>query len=447
MPHSVEAEQGVIGSMLIAPREAIDQAAETIDESFFYIRSHQTLFREILGQWRKGGAIDLITFTQRLRDGNLLDSVGGAAFVTSLFSFVPSPTAVGFYLEIVKEKFILREAIAVCTEGVCRSYEDQSDVEGMLSDLESKILGIRRGISKAHSTKDLVMESVERIEACYERKGAIGGLTTGIIELDRTTDGLHGSDMIVIAARPSMGKTALAMNIADHLAVELNKPVGVFSLEMSASQLMDRLIYSRARVNMQKVRAGFLNENDFGRISSAGAKIAESPLYIDDELTPVEILVAKMRRMKREHGIVLAIVDYLQLLRSSAKRPKDRQEEVSLISSQLKGAAKQLDIPVIVAAQLNRGPENRPGVIRGRPRLSDLRESGAIEQDADVVGLLFRSEVYADDEDEKAELEGKAELIIAKQRSGPTGTIPLTFLKEYTRFEDRAREYQEQEML
>jgi replicative DNA helicase len=435
LPHSVEAEQGVIGSMLLAPKEAIDEATEKVDENYFYVPAHQKIFGEILKLWRRGQGIDLITFTQALRDENLLESVGGAAFVTNLFTFVPAASNVGYYLEIVQEKYILREAIAVCVEGAQRSYDEQDDVEGLISDLEAKILGIRRGVAKSHSTRELVMESIERIEASYERKGAVGGLTTGFSELDRTTDGLHKSDMIVIAARPSMGKTAFAMNVADHLAAGLGEPVGIFSLEMSAAQLMDRLIFSRARVNMQKVRDGFLREDDFDRISAAAAKLGDSPIYIDDEVTPVEILVAKMRRMKREHKIVLAVVDYLQLLRSSAKRPRDRQEEVSLISSQLKAAAKQLELPVIVLAQLNRGPEHRGG----RPRLSDLRESGAIEQDADFVGLLLRPEVYAENEDEKADLEGQAELIIAKQRSGPTGVIHLTFLKEFTRFEDRAR--------
>ena len=255
------------------------------------------------------------------------------------------------------------------------------------------------------------------------------------------TDGLHGAEMFVIAARPSMGKTALAMNIAEHVALEAKKPVAIFSLEMSSQQLVQRLLCSRAKVNLQRVRDGFLSERDFPNLTTAASKLAESKIYIDDTagLNILE-LRAKARRLKTQHDIQLIVIDYLQLLKSTSKRAQDnRQIEITEISNGVKALAKELAIPIIVLAQLNRNPENRTGESKGRPRLSDLRESGAIEQDADIVTLLVREEYYADSDEEKAESEGKATLIIAKQRNGPVGDVPLTFLKEFTRFEDRAR--------
>ena len=284
------------------------------------------------------------------------------------------------------------------------------------------------------------MDAIEAIQDLYDRRGSVTGLATGFAELDKMTNGLHAAEMIVIAARPSMGKTALAMNIAEHVALQLQKPVAIFSLEMSTQQLIQRLLCSRARVNLQRVRDGFLNEGDFRSLTNAASKLADGKIFIDDSagLSIVE-LRAKARRLKSQHNIELIVIDYLQLLRSTSRRASEnRQIEIAEISSGIKALSKELDIPIIVLAQLNRNPENRTGDSKGRPRLSDLRESGSIEQDADLVGLLVREEYYADDEDSKKELEGKAELIIAKQRNGPVGDVTLTFLKEYTRFEDRA---------
>ncbi|MEA3186311.1 MAG: replicative helicase, partial [Chthoniobacter sp.] len=294
--------------------------------------------------------------------------------------------------------------------------------------------------------KDQVMEAIESIEKLYERRGAITGLSTGFAELDKMTDGLHGAEMVVIAARPSMGKTALAMNIAEHVAMNDKKPVAIFSLEMSTSQLVQRLLCSRARVDLGKVRGGLLNERDFPNLTHAASKLADSQIFIDDTagLSILE-LRAKARRFKSQHDIALIVIDYLQLLRSTSRRAQDnRQLEIAEISGGIKALAKELAIPILVLAQLNRNPENRTGDSKGRPRLSDLRESGSIEQDADVVGLLVREEYYADTDEEKEEARGKATLILAKQRNGPTGDVPLTFLKEYTRFEDRAIGVQEE---
>ncbi len=439
-PNSVEAEQGVLGSMLISPRDAIAECVEKINEGYFYVPAHQTIYTVLVELWNAGQAIDLITFTQVLRDRNLLESLGGAAFVTGLFTFVPTAANVQYYLDIVRDKYILREIIAAATESVRRAYEEQDEVNNLLDEVEQRIFAVGEDRFKGQmlSMKDQVMEAIESIEKLYERKGGITGISTGFVEFDRMTSGMHGAEMIVIAARPSMGKTALVMNIAEHVAVQEKLPVGVFSLEMSSQQLVQRLLCSRARVNLQKVRDGFLAERDFPSLTAAASKLAEAKIFIDDSagLSILE-LRAKARRLRAQHDVQLLIVDYLQLLRSTSRRAQDnRQLEISEISAGIKGLAKELKIPIIVVAQLNRQPEARSG---GKPRLSDLRESGSIEQDADLVGLLVRPEIYEEDEEARAEKAGEAELIIAKQRNGPVGEIPLTFLKEFTRFETRAR--------
>ncbi len=443
-PHSIEAEQGVLGSMLIAPNETIPVAVERIDENHFFVPAHRTVYELLVELWNAGQAVDLITFTQALRDRHLLDSVGGAAAVTSLFTFVPTAANIDYYLDIVHDKYVLRQIIVTCTEGVRRSYEEQGEVTKLLDEVEQDIfnVGEERFKGAAPTMKEQVMGALESIEKLYERRGGITGLSTGFSELDKMTDGLHPGEMIVIAARPSMGKTALAMNMVESVAINQKMPVAVFSLEMSSQQLVQRMLCSRARVDLQNVRNGFLGERDFPNLTAAASKLAEARIFIDDtaSLSILE-LRAKARRLKSQHDIQLIVVDYIQLLRSTTRRGQDnRQLEISEISAGLKGLAKELKIPVIVLAQLNRQPEARTG---GKPRLSDLRESGSIEQDADVVGLLVRAEIYEEDEDARAEKEGEADLIIAKQRNGPVGEVALTFLKKFTRFEDRAREKSE----
>ena len=445
-PHSVEAEQGVLGSMLISPRETIAECVEKINEEYFYVPAHRTIYDVLVDLWNTGQAVDLITFTQVLRDRNLLDSVGGAALVTNLFTFVPTAANVQYYLEIVRDKYILRQIISAATESVRRAYEEQDEVDSLLDEVEQKIFEVGEDRFKGHmlSMKDHAMQAIETIERLYERKGSITGISTGFVEFDRMTSGLHPSEMVVIAARPSMGKTALAMNIAEYVAINEHLPVGVFSLEMSSQQLVQRLLCSRARVNLQRVRDGFLGERDFPSLTAAASKLAEAKMFIDDSASlSILELRAKARRLKAQQDVQLLIIDYLQLLRSTSRRAQDnRQLEISEISAGLKALAKELKIPVIVVAQLNRQPEQRTG---GKPRLSDLRESGSIEQDADLVGLLVRPEMYEEDEETRVEKAGEAELIIAKQRNGPVGEIPLTFLKEYTRFETRARNVSEPE--
>jgi replicative DNA helicase len=444
LPQSPDAEQGVLCSFLLNPREVGGLCVERgITAECFHIPAHSSIFAVLLELWNAAKAIDFITLTQILRDRNQLDQVGGAAFVTELFTFIPTAANAAYYVEILQEKWTLRQVITTCTEYAARSYDEQDNVPTLLDEVEAQINRIARERFQARpfSMKEEVMDAIESIEKLYQRKGAITGLPTGYAELDKMTDGLHGAEMFVIAARPSMGKTALAMNIAEHIALEEKKAVAVFSLEMGTQQLVQRLLCSRARVSLKKIGEGFLVEHNFAALTNAASKLSESKMFIDDTpgLSILE-LRAKARRLKTQHDIQLIVIDYLQLLRSTSRRAQDnRQLEIAEISAGVKALAKELGIPIVVLAQLNRNPENRSGDSKGRPRLSDLRESGSIEQDADIVALLVREEYYADSEEEKQEAEGKATLIIAKQRNGPTGEVPLTFLKEFTRFEDRAR--------
>src|ERR1700738_1090149 len=364
-PHSVEAEQGVLGSMLISPRDAIAEVVEKITADYFYVPAHQTIFNVLVDLWNAGAGIDLITYTQVLRDRNLLESVGVAAAVTNLYSFVPTAANVGYYIDIVRDKYILRSIIAAGTESVRRAYEEQDEVGNLLDEVEQRIFAVGEDRFKGQmlSMKDQVMEAIESIEKLYERKGGITGISTGFVEFDRMTSGLHPAEIIVIAARPSMGKTALAMNIAEHVAISEKLPVGVFSLEMSSQQLVQRLLCSRARVNLQRVRDGFLGERDFPSLTAAASKLAEARIFIDDSPS-LEILElrAKARRLKAQQDVELVVIDYLQLLRSATRRAKEnRQLEISEISAGLKALAKELNIPVIVVAQLNRQTEARSG--------------------------------------------------------------------------------------
>jgi replicative DNA helicase len=449
LPQSPDAEKGVLSSFLIAPRDIGGLCAEKqITKDHFFIPAHAAIYETLLAMWDKNEPIDFITLTQVLRDRSQLDQCGGAAFITELFTFLPTAANAPYYIDILQEKFTLRGIIKVCTEFAARGYDEQDDVPNLLDEVEKQVFTIAqdRFKDRVANMKQLVVQAIGSIEELYERRGSITGLPTGFADFDKMTDGLHGSEMIVIAARPSMGKTAFAMNIAEHVAVDLKKAVAVFSLEMSAQQLVQRLLCTRARVNLGRVRDGFLSERDFPSLQSAASKLAESKIFIDDTsgLSILE-LRAKARRLKSQHDIQAIFIDYLQLLRSPTKRAQDnRQLEIAEISSGLKGIAKELNIPIVVLAQLNRNPEQRTGDSRGRPRLSDLRESGSIEQDADLVGLLVREEYYADSDEEKEESKGKATLIIAKQRNGPVGDVHLTFLKEYTRFETRAAEQGEE---
>jgi replicative DNA helicase len=442
-PHDADAEKGVLASCLLAPKEVIGLAVESgVVREAFYIPAHGEIFEALLALWNAGKPVDFITLAGHLRDACRLDQVGGAPALNDLFTFIGTAANAGWYVEIVLEKWLRRRVIAVCCEHAARGYEDDETAR-LIDDVERAIFEISQqrahGKSRRRSAKELAIAAIGTIEKIYASGGKITGMETGFRELDQMTDGLHGSEMIVIAARPSMGKTAFAMNIAEHVCMTGNVPVAVFSLEMSDEQLMQRMLCSAARVNIKSLRNGFLGERDFPALTAASGRLAAAPLFIDDEGTiSIMDLRARARRLKAQHGIGLIVIDYLQLLRSTSRKAADnRQIEISEISAGIKGLAKELRIPIVVLAQLNRQVEQRGG---GRPRLSDLRESGSIEQDADVVGLLVREEYYAEGEEAKAEAAGKATLIIAKQRNGPVGDVPLTFIKEYTRFEDRARE-------
>ena len=444
MPQSSEAEQGVLASFLLNARDVGGLCAERqVRTEHFHVPAHSTIYEVLMELWDANRPIDFITLTQVLRDRNLLDSVGGPAAVTHLFTYLGTAANAAYYIDILIEKYTLRGIIRVCNEYSARSYEEQNDVPTLLNDVEQKIFAIAQDRYKDRSIgiKKMVMDAITTIHELTERKGSITGLSTGFGKLDQMSNGLQSGEMFIIAARPSMGKTALAMNIAEHIAIELKKAVAVFSLEMSSQQLVQRLLCSRARVNLSNIRNGILAERDFPALQAVGGKLATAKIFIDDTsgLSILE-LRAKARRMKSQHNIEAIFIDYLQLLCSDSKRAKDnRQQEIAEISAGLKAIAKELSIPVIVLAQLNRNPESRSGEkSKGRPRLSDLRESGSIEQDADVVGLLLRDKYYAENDEERKELEGKATLIIAKNRNGPTGDVALTFLEQFTRFENRA---------
>jgi replicative DNA helicase len=447
LPQSLDAEKGLLGSILHSAT-VLDDCIAQMEAQHFHLVAHQKIFEVLVEMRNTGRPIDLIALTQILEDRRMLDEVGGAGVVTELFTFVPTAANADYYRDIIKEKFLLRQVISTCTEYVARSYEEQGDVKILLDEVEARVLSIGEQRFKATmpGMKEIVNAAINDIEKLISNKGAITGLPTGFGTLDRMTNGLHEGEMFVIAARPSMGKTAFAMNIAENVALDGNKAVAVFSLEMSSQQLVQRLLCSRARVNSRNLRDGFTNKNHLASLSATANVLSKAKIFVDDTpgLSILE-LRAKARRLRNRERIELIVIDYLQLLRSNSKRGQDnRQIEIQEISYGIKALAKELKIPVIVLAQLNRNPEQRTGEGKGRPRLSDLRESGTIEQDADVVGLLVREKYYAEDDDSKKEAAGKATLIIAKQRNGPTGDINLTFLEEFTRFEERAEDRREE---
>jgi replicative DNA helicase len=438
-PHSIEAEQGVLGCLLLDPQQCLGECAAKLKQgnAYFYDLRHQTLYELLLEMYDAKVAIDLVTVAQRLKDRNQLEAVGGLPYLTSLADAVPSAANLSHYLDIVWDKYILRKMIRTCTEFVGRAYECQDEVNTLVDEVETEILRVNEEKEAARATvvtiKDLVNKAIGQIEKFYTNRGSTTGLSTGFADLDKMTTGLHGGEMIVIAARPSMGKTSLAMNIAEHVALNLRQPVGVFSLEMSADSLVLRLLCSNARINLRNVREGFIAERDFPALTAAASRLAAAPLFIDDTSgLSILQLRAKARRLHQQHGIKLFVIDYLQLLNSTSRRAENRQQEIADISNGIKALAKELNVPVIVLAQLNREIEKRePGA---KPRLSDLRESGSIEQDADLVGLLYREK--KDDDDDASEHDAvPTNLLIAKQRNGPTGDVPLVFLRSITRYE------------
>jgi len=409
----------------------------------FYDLRHQTIFTILSEMYDKKEGIDVITLQQRLKDRQVLEQVGGIAYISALPDVVPSAANLSYYLEIVKEKYLLRKMIQVCTNVVSEAYEFEGQVDALMDEVERDVLQIAqsRVEAKSKNIKELVKHAINQIEDFHQRQGMLTGVGTGFTDLDKMTSGFHPGEMIVIAARPSMGKTSLAMNIAEHVALEQKLPVGVFSLEMTSESLVLRMLCSRSRVNLRNIRDGFLAERDFPKLTGAAGKLANAPLFIDDSSgLSILQLRAKARRMAQQYGIKLFVIDYLQLLHSTARRAENRQQEIADISSGVKSLAKELNVPVIVLSQLNRELEKDKN---RKPRMSDLRESGSIEQDADLVGLLYKPS-SGDDEDGGGGTGEEQDavpvnLLIAKQRNGPTGDVHLTFLKSYTRFDNAAK--------
>jgi replicative DNA helicase len=420
--------------------ECIEKFKDNGTEAFYDLR-HRTIYEYLLEMYDRRQGIDVITLHEKLRDKGIIDQIGGIPYLTQLQDAVPSTANISYYLEFVYEKFLLRKMIQTCTNAVGKIYDFNGEVDALLDEVETDVLKVAesRVQGTVVTTKDLVGRAIGTIETFFNRKGALSGIATGFPDLDRMTDGLHPAEMIVIAARPSMGKTSLAMNIVEHVAIEEKLPVAVFSLEMSAESLILRMMCSLARVNLRTIRDGFMSEADFPKLTNAAGKLSGSKLYIDDTAgLSILQLRARARRLSQQHGIKLFVIDYLQLLHSTSRRSQDnRQQEIAEISSGIKALAKELRVPVIVLAQLNRELEKDKS---RKPRLSDLRESGAIEQDADLVGLLYKPDAGDEDSDAPAESDGLPEnLLIAKQRNGPTGDVHLTFLKSYTRFESAAK--------
>ncbi|HQP25376.1 MAG TPA: replicative DNA helicase [Smithellaceae bacterium] len=433
-PQNIEAEQSILGSVLLE-NHAINAAQEIINPNDFYNEAHRRIFSVIAELADKNEPVDLITLSNALKDRNLLDSVGGTAYLASLVDNVPSAANISNYAKIVKEKAILRGLIGSATEIINSCYETGSDVDQVLDKAEHRIFEISENKIRTsfYPIKNIVRESFKAIEDLFTRKELITGVPTGFHKIDDMTSGLQNSDLIIIAGRPSMGKTAFALNIAQHAALETQTPVAIFSLEMSKEQLAFRMLSSEAKVDSGRIRKGYLGETDWPKLTTAAGRLSEASLYIDDTpaITVLE-MKAKSRRLKAESGLGLIIVDYIQLMRASTYQ-NSREQEISEISRSLKALAKELKVPVIALSQLNRKVEDRPN---RRPQMADLRESGAIEQDADVIAFIYRDEVYnkSDDNPDK----GIAEIIIGKQRNGPTGSVKLAFLDKFTTFENLA---------
>jgi replicative DNA helicase len=431
LPHNLEAEKAVLGAVLI-DNEQFNRAAELIDSPDFYRHAHQQIFDKMVSLIDRDEVIDLVTLKEELNRAGNLNEVGGPAYIASLVDGVPKSTNVEYYAKIVKEKATLRSLIGSANKILTTAYQAEVEPEVQLDQAESEIFQIADGrlTEGFQSLKDLVPGGIETLEKLENQQGGFTGVPSGFTELDRLTSGFQPSDLVIIAARPAMGKTSLALNIAQHVGTKTEKTVGVFSLEMSKQALFLRMLTSEARIDAHKFRNGFLGSEEYKKMSEALNTLGEAKVFIDDS-TSVSVLEmrAKARRLKSEHGLHLLIIDYLQLMQGRG-RFENRNLELASISRSLKGLAKELEVPVVALSQLSRAPESRS---EHRPQLSDLRESGALEQDADVVLFIYREDQY----DRKPENENTAEVIIGKQRNGPTGTVRLAFLKEITRFENQ----------
>lgn len=436
-PQNIEAEQAVLGAMLI-DKEAIAKATEVLSADDFYREAHRVIFSAMLELYNKNEAVDMVTVTEILKRDNKLEDIGGIAYITSLANVVLTAANVKYHADIVAEKSVLRQLVRVSTEIAAMGYEANEDVGTLLDTAESRILEISNRKKKNDFTaiNDILMDSVQSIESLLQNKGGLTGLPAGFADLDKLTSGLHPSDFIILAARPSMGKTALALNIVQNVALRAHKVIGgeprsvaFFSLEMSKEQLVNRMLCAEAGIDSQRLRVGEMHDEDWTHLWDACDKMSRAKIYIDDTagITAMDMR-SRARRLKAEHGLDLIVVDYLQLMQGSGKRNNsgDRQQEVSEISRSLKALARELDVPVLALSQLSRSVESRQVK---RPMLSDLRESGSLEQDADIVAFLYREDYYNPETENK-----HTELIIAKHRNGPVDTVNLFFQKQFTKF-------------
>jgi len=437
LPHNLEAERSVLGAILVH-NDAFNLAAQVIDSRDFYRDAHRRIFDKMVLLNERHQAIDFVTLKEELSRAGEIDEVGGPAYVASLADGVPRATNVEYYARIVKEKSTLRNLIHSANKILTEAYEAEQEPDLLLDEAERAIFAIAEDRIRAGFVplRDLVQSSFATIEKLQQHKGLVTGVPTGFVDLDEMTSGLQPSDLILVAARPAMGKTSFVLNIGLHVGTSTDMTVGLFSLEMSKEQLFMRMLTAEARIDAHRFRSGFLSEKDYGRLSHALGTLAEARVFIDDSASiGVLEMRAKARRLKAEHGLHLLIIDYIQLMQGRG-RFESRQAELASISRSLKGLAKELNVPIIALSQLSRAPETRSD---HRPQLSDLRESGALEQDADIVMFIYRADQYRNDDGQpNQEEQGVAEIIIGKQRNGPTGTAKLAFIKEFTRFENLA---------
>ncbi|ANF95057.1 replicative DNA helicase [Paenibacillus bovis] len=428
-PQNLEAEQAVLGAILLQA-EALISVMERVDTEDFYDKTHQLIYEAMVHLGEENQPIDLITLTSLLQDRSQLEDIGGVSYLAKLANAVPTAANVDYYAQIIEEKSMLRRLIRTATQIVSEGYTGGEDVGNMLGDAERKILEIsnRRTGSGFIAIRDVLMEVFEKMETLSESSGNTTGIPTGFIDLDKMTAGFQRSDLIIVAARPSVGKTAFALNIAQNVAVRAKETVAIFSLEMSAAQLVQRMICAEANLDASAMRTGDFKEEDWMKLTMGIASLSEAEIYIDD--TPgitVSEIRAKCRRLQKEKGLGMIVIDYLQLISGRGKAGENRQQEVSEISRTLKQIARELHVPVIALSQLSRGVEQRQDK---RPMMSDLRESGSIEQDADIVSFLYRDDYY----NQETEKKNIIEIIIAKQRNGPVGTVELVFLKNFNKF-------------
>lgn len=437
LPNNLEAERSILGAILLDDK-AVLTVFETLKPQDFYLDSHRRIFEKMLHLVSNSRPIDLVTLKDELMRSNELESIGGAAYLASLTDGLPRAMNIEFYADIVKEKSTLRRLIQISNETMARSYQDEEPAQEILQQVEKAIFDIasQRYHTGFTPIPPIVSDVFKSIEELSNRKAPVTGLETGFVDLDRMTAGLHPSDLIIVAARPGLGKTSFCLNIAEHVAIRKQKTVAIFSLEMSKEQLVKRLLCSEARIDAQRINTGYLNKDDWQRLSRASGDLSETKIFIDESANiTVSELRTKCRRLSLEHGLDLVIVDYLQLMSGSTQRYENRTQEISQISRGLKGVAKELNVPLIAVSQLSRAIESRTGEHR-KPQLSDLRESGSIEQDADIVMFIYREEMINPTEENI----GLAELIIGKQRNGPIGSIQLAFSKQFTKFDNLYQE-------